>query len=141
MLNRASRYISRSISKFPKLSPPTQLRIPNKSQFSLFDASTRDLSMLESYTQGMVCVQNDDWKQALIKFTETAEIFENLGTENLRVAQSLYYIKQKQLLSLYQLRKFDYCLQVLREINQLNQTLANFVPINSRTWKSRNARF
>ena len=127
MLTRVSTIVSRSVRHLPTLGRPSQLRLASRSHFSVFDEPVQDLGLLESYTQGMVHVHGDNWKEALVKFTETAEIFENLGSENLRVAQTLYYVKQKQLLSLYHLRRFDFCLQVLREINQLNQTLAGFV--------------
>ena len=140
----------KTIRRIPKRSLySTQIRslryTNNKYHFSIFGESTKDLGLLESYTEGMMSLMKDDMQTAIIKFTETADIFENLGTDNLRICQSLYSIKQKQLLCFYYLKQFDYCLQVLKEIKELNQKLVSFVKqklyihkLITRVWKWRN---
>ena len=93
---------------------------------------TKDLEMLESYTEGMMAISENNWKKGIIKFTETAEIFDNFGTSNKLICQTQYYIKQKQLLCFYQIKKYDFCLQILKEIKKLNNALISFVKQKSK---------
>lgn len=123
LISSTTTLMTRSINK----RSTTLLRKNNKYFFSFPNESEQGLEMLESYTEGMISISEDNWKKGIIKFTETAEIFENMTHQNLKILQALYFIKQKQLLCFYHLKQYNFCLEILKEIKEINDKLISFV--------------